>query len=379
MITRRAIKVPIHPLPSQEILIQKTFGCTRFIWNQMLADEQRFFNETGRRFIPTPACYKKQYPFLREVDSLALANVQMNQNKAFSNFSKNPGHFRFPKFKSKKKSPKSYTTNFQNKKAVYLTKDGIKLPKLGIVKATIYRSPPKNWILKSATISQTKFGRYFCSLLFEFNIPKSEEVLPTIENTIGLDYSSPLFYVDTNGYSPEKPHWFRVSEEKLAKLQCNLSRMKYGSKNYLKLLHKIQRLHEHIANQRKDFAHKESRRITNAYGAVCVEDIDLRAMSQSLKLGKSTMDNGFGMFRNFLAYKLTEQGKHLIYIDKWYPSSKTCCFCGGYNETLELGKKEWTCPHCGNTVPRDKGAAINIKNEGLRQFYAERQDITFAI
>lgn len=376
MIMRRAIKVPIYPIPSQETLIQKTFGCTRFIWNQMLSDEQRFYNETGKHFIPTPASYKKQFPFLKEVDSLALANVQMNQNQAFSNFLKNPGKFGHPEFKSKKKSKKSYTTNCLHNKSgetIFLTKDGIRLPKLGIVKARIYRFPNRRWTLKSATVSQTRSGRYFCSLLYEFEAPTPDEVLPTEENTIGLDYSSPLFYVDNNGYSPEKLRYFRNSGGKLAKLQRNLSRMKKGSKNYFKLLHKITRLHEHIANQRKDFAHKESRRIANACGAVCVEDIDLRAMSQSLKLGKSTMDNGFGMFRTFLGYKLAEQGKHLIYIDKWYPSSKTCCFCGGYNKFLKLGEEEWNCPHCGKIVSRNIGAAINIKREGLRQFYAECQ------
>ena len=374
MIMRRAIKFPIHPTPSQETLIQKTFGCTRFIWNQMLSDEQRVYNETGKHFTPTSASYKKQFPFLKEVDSLALANVQMNQNQAFSRFFKNPGKFGHPDFKSKKKSKKSYTTNcLKNKsgKTIFLTKNGIRLPKLGVVKATLYRFPNCQWILKSATISQTKSGRYFCSLLYKFEMPTPDEIFPTEENTVGLDYSSPLFYVDNNGYSPKKLRYFRNSEEKLAKLQHSLSRMKQGSKNYFKLLHKISRLHEHIANQRKDFAHKESGRIANAYGAVCVEDIDLKAIAQSLKLGKSTMDNGFGMFRTFLGYKLAEQGKHLIYIDKWYPSSKTCCFCGSYNKSLKLGEDKWACPHCGKIVPRDKGAALNIKREGLRQFYTE--------
>lgn len=369
MKVRRAIKIPIYPTEKQAVLIQKTFGCTRFIWNQMLSDEQRFYTETGSHFIPTPARYKKQFPFLKEVDSLALANVQMNQQRAFSNFLKNPHHFGFPKYKSRKKDRKTYTTNFQNGRG--LVKNGIVLPKIGIVKATLYRLPPKHWKLKSATISQTKTGKYFCSLLFEFKVDTPKEIFPTEENTLGLDYSSSLYYVDNNGYSPEKPKWFRVSEEKLAKLQRGLSRMKCGSKNYLKQLHKIQCLHEHIANQRKDFAHKESRRITNVCGAVCVEDIDLKAISQSLNLGKSTMDNGFGMFRNFLEYKLSEQGKHLIYIDKWFPSSKTCCYCGYYNKSLRLGETEWICPDCGKTVPRDQGAAVNIKREGLRQFYAE--------
>lgn len=241
-----------------------------------------------------------------------------------------------------------------------------------MVKATLYRTPPKSWILKTATVSQTKSGRHFCSLAYEFEVPTSAEVLPTIENAIGLDYSSPKFYVDDQGRSPEVPHWFRASEEKLAHEQRKLSYMKYGSKNYNKQLHKIQVLQEHIANQRKDFIHKESRRIANAYDAVCVEDLDLRGLSQALNFGKATMVNGFGMFRTALQYKLEEQGKHLIFIDKWFPSSKTCSCCGGYFGELKLGQAEWICPHCGQSIPRDKNVAINIKREGVRQFYAER-------
>ena len=201
-------------------------------------------------------------------------------------------------------------------------------------------------------------------------MPTPAEVLPTEDNAIGLDYSSPKFYVDDQGRSPDKMHWFRASEEKLAHEQRLLTNMKYGSKNYNRQLHKIQVLQEHIANQRKDFIHKESRRIANAYGAVCVEDLDLRGLSQALNFGKSTMDNGFGMFRTELQYKLAEQGKHLIFVDKWYPSSKTCSHCGGYFGELKLGQDEWVCPHCGKVISRDKNAGINIKREGIRQFYA---------
>lgn len=131
-------------------------------------------------------------------------------------------------------------------------------------------------------------------------------------------------------------------------------------------------LHEHIAKQRKDFVHKESRRITNTYGAICVEDINLRAMSQAMRLGKPTMDDGFGMFRDALKYKLEEQGKHLIKIDKWFPSSKTCSYCGEVNHDLQLEDRKWVCPHCGRLIQRDQNAGTNIKREGIRQFCAER-------
>lgn len=378
----RGVEFPIYPDVEQEVLIQKTFGCVRFIWNHMLSDEQEFYVATGEHYIPTPARYKTEFPFLKEVDSLALANTQLDLNRAFSDFFKNAGHFKHPGFKSKKKSKKSYTTNCQYNKSgatIYLTKDGIRLPKLGIVKAFLYRVIPTNWILKRATIKQTKTGKYFCVLQFEIEIPDPEEVLPTEENTVGLDYSSPHFYVDNNGYSPESIHWFRESERKLAHEQRLLSHLVYGSKNYEKQQQKIRHLYEHIANQRKDFIHKESRRIANVYGAVCVEDINLRAMSQTLRLGKSTMDNGFGMFRDALKYKLEEQGKHLIKIDEWFPSSKTCSYCGEANHDLQLEDREWVCPHCRRLIQRDRNAGTNIKREGIRQFYAERKSATKTI
>ena len=371
---QRAIKVRIYPNKEQQILFAKTFGCCRYVWNQMLADEERFYAETDTHFITTPAKYKTQASFLREVDSLALCNEQLALTKAFKNFFEDPKKFGHPSFKSKKRARKSYTTNchwYGTRSTIQLVHNGIKLPKAGIVKANIHRQPMPGWKLKAATISQSKSGKYFCSLLYEFKIQQPVEVLPIPENTIGLDYSSPLFYVDDQGHSPEKLCWFRESEKKLARLQRQLTRMNPGSKNYIEQQHKIKVLQEHIANQRKDFTHKESRRIANAYGAVCVEDLDLKAISRSLNLGKSTMDNGFGMFRTFLQYKLSEYGKHLIFVDKWYPSSKTCHHCGYINKGLALNDREWICPNCGTTVIRDLNAGQNIKDEGLRQFYGK--------
>ena len=180
-----------------------------------------------------------------------------------------------------------------------------------------------------------------------------------MENTLGLDYSSPLFYVDDHGRSPDKPRFFRAYESKLAKEQRKLSKMQYGSKNYLAQKKRVDKIHEKIANQRRDFCHQESRKIANSYAAVCVEDINLRSLSRSLKLGKSTLDNGFGMFRNFLEYKLQDQGKHFIKIDKWFPSSKTCNRCGYINIDLKLSDRIWLCPCCGELVMRDANAGRN--------------------
>lgn len=372
MVVQRAIKYAIDPTDEQKVFFAKTFGCCRFIWNQMLGDEQAFYAATDKHFVPTPAKYKNQFPFLKEVDSLALCNEQIALNKAFTGFfEKRSGH---PNFKSKKKTKLSYTTNNQfhnGKPTIQLVHNGIRLPKVGVVKANLHRLPKAGWRLKSVTVSQAKSGKYFCSVLFEYEEAVPAPVLPTEDTTLGLDYSSPLFYVDDSRHSPDIVHWFRAEEQKLGKLQRQLSRMQYGSKNYERQKQKFQVLHEHIANRRKDFAHKESRRIANAYDAVCVEDIDLRAISRSLHLGKSTLDNGFGMFRTFLEYKLNEQGKQLIWIDKWFPSTKTCHDCGFVNKDVVLGVSEWVCPECGVLHPRDENAALNIKKEGLRIRYAK--------
>ena len=256
----RAIEYPIYPTAEQASLIQRTFGCVRYIWNQMLADHNEFKAATDIDFTPTPAKYKKDAPFLKEVDSLALANTQLALNKAFSKFY-NEKNIGYPNFKSKKRDKKSYTTNNQIPKGggptIYIGDGFIHLPKVGNIPANLYRLPQSDWRLKNATVKQTKTGRYFCVLTFEFEID-IQEVQPSVKRGIGLDYSSPLFYVDSEGRSPEFPKPFRTAEAKLANEQHKLSRMKRGSKNYNKQLLKVQKLHEHIANQRKDFLHKLS-------------------------------------------------------------------------------------------------------------------------
>lgn len=368
----RAIKYRAYPTEEQEVLLAKTFGCVRFVWNHMLMDAQQFLNEAGTFFVPTPAKYKKEFPFLKEVDSGALCNTQLDLQNANDRHLESPKTVGTPRLKSKRKSKMSYTTNIHS----YKTKDGsvvytlalgyeaIKLPKIGWVKIKKHRLPDADWVLKSATVSCTRSGKYFISLLYEFE-KDIQPVVPTKETSLGLDYSSHDFYVDSNGKVANYPQFYRQSEEKLAKEQRKLSRMKVGSHNYDEQLHKVQLLHEHIANQRKNFCHTVSAAIAKQYDAVFVEDINLRGLAGSLKLGKSTNDNGFGMFRTMLEYKLTSQGKTFAKIDKWYPSSKTCSVCGFVKEDLMLADRVWTCSACNTTHNRDHNAAINIRNVGL--------------
>lgn len=372
----RAIKYRAYPTEEQEVLLAKTFGCVRFVWNHMLMDAQQFLNEAGTFFVPTPAKYKKEFPFLKEVDSGALCNTQLDLQDANDRHLESPKTVGTPRLKSKRKSKMFYTTNIHS----YKTKDGsvvytlalgyeaIKLPKIGWVKIKKHRLPDADWVLKSATVSCTRSGKYFISLLYEFE-KDIQPVVPTKKTSLGLDYSSHDFYVDSNGKVANYPQFYRQSEEKLAKEQRKLSRMKVGSHNYDEQLHKVQLLHEHIANQRKNFCHTVSAAIAKQYDAVFVEDINLRGLAGSLKLGKSTNDNGFGMFRTMLEYKLTSQGKTFAKIDKWYPSSKTCSVCGFVKEDLMLTDRVWTCSACNTTHNRDHNAAINIRNVGLLGLY----------
>lgn len=363
----RGYECVLYPDAEQRVFFAKSFGCVRFIWNKMLDAKKTHYQEHKKTLKITPAVFKKEFSFLKEVDSLALANAQLNLESAYKRFFKKEAGF--PKFKSKKFNKNSYTTNNQNGTvAVIGTESGyfIKLPKVGLVKMKLHRELPTDSVIKSATIKQSRSGKYFCTILFEKEIaaPKSVSIVP--DRVLGLDYSSGHFYIDSDGNAADYPKYYRQKEKQLRRAQQKLSRCKKGSQNRYKARTKVARIHEKIANQRKDFCHQLSRKITNSYDAVVVENLNLRGLSGALKLGKSTNDNGFGMFRTFLKYKLEDQGKQLIVIDRFYPSSKTCSECGYIHKELTLKDRSWICPSCGTFHNRDFNAAVNIRNEGLR-------------
>ena len=361
----------IYPTHGQAVLINKTFGCVRFIYNKMLADRIAIYEKykddkesLRKQKYPQPAHYKPEYPWLREVDSLALCNAQVDLNDAYNNLfsGKSVG---FPKFKSKKHDKRSYTTNNQKGSIRFIDNNTLRLPKLGDMHMKMHRQLPKDSTIKSATLSQTPTGKYYVSILVEYEI-EIKKIKPQVDKVIGLDYSSSTLYVDSEANRADYPKFYRRAEEKLKKGQRKLSRCKKGGKNYEKQRLKVAKLHEKIANQRRDYLHKKSRQIANAYDAVVIEDINMRNIAQGLNLAKSTNDNGYGMLKEYLAYKLADLGKELIVIDKWFPSSKLCHWCHYKNEKLTLGTREWICNGCGQKLERDQNAAINIKNEGCR-------------
>ena len=244
----------------------------------------------------------------------------------------------------------------------------LRLPKVGLVKIVQHRIISGDEKIKSATITRTPSGKYYVSILVEY-----DKIIPEIElskdKVIGLDYASHSFYVDSQGREADYPKFYRKAQDKLAREQRKLANMKYGSNNYHKQKIKVARVHEKVANQRLDWIHKLSIQLANEYDIVCVEDMNMQNMARSLKLGKSTNDNGFGMFRDILACKLADRGKAFVKIDKWFPSSKMCRHCGSINHELTLSDRVWTCG-CGATINRDENAAINIMNEGLRMLFS---------
>jgi len=366
----KAYNFRIYPNEEQEILINKTFGCVRLVYNKMLSERKDIYEqykdnkeELKKYKNPTPAKYKKEFEFLKEVDSLALANAQMNLQTAYSNFFRDV-KIGFPKFKSKHKSSKKYTTNNQNG-TIRIQDDKIKVPKLGFIKVKQHREIPKDYMIKSCTISKSPSGKYYISILVEFEKIIQPKIIQQ-ENVIGLDFDMKNLYTDNQGIRADYPKFYRKEQEKLSKAQRILSKCKIGSNNRNKQRIKVVILHKKIANQRKDFLHKKSRELVNKYDAIIIEDLNMKSMSQCLHFGKSVADNGWGMFTTFLRYKLEEEGKQLIKVSKWYPSSKTCNDCGNVNKELTMADRNWICNSCGSILDRDYNAAKNIREEGIR-------------
>ena len=362
---QRAYRFRIYPDREQEKLIHKTFGCCRFVYNCMLSERKEIYEKTGKTVRLTPAKYKKEYVWLKEVDSLALANVQLHLEAAYQKFFRGE-KAGFPKFKSKRRSRKSYTTNVVNGN-IRLENGKLRLPKVGFIKIRQHRPVPEEYILKSVTVSMEGSGKYYASLLYEYFVSESQAAgkMPEEMTILGIDFAMRGLAVFSNGEHVEYPMYYRKSQKKLAREQRKLSHCKRGSRGYERQRKKVAKCHEKIRDQRRDYLHKLSREIADSYDAVSVEDIDMKAMSGSLNFGKSVMDDSFGMFRVMLRYKLEEQNKNLVKVGRFFPSSKMCSRCGNVKKELALSERIYQCG-CGNCMDRDVNAAVNIREEGRR-------------
>ena len=363
----RAFEFRIYPNRAQKELLAKTFGCVRLVYNHYL-DRKKQLWEESKQSMSYNACakdltsLKKEKEFLKEVDSIALQQSLRHLDTAYSNFFKRKDNG-YPRFKSKRRGKQSYTTMNVNHN-IRIEKGRIRLPKLGEVKIRQHREIPEEWTLKSVTVKRVPSGKYYVSILFEYESQICER---EINNVLGLDFSMSELYVTSEGERCGYPKYFRQAEQRLARAQRRLTKMQKGSANYLKQKVTVAKIHEKIANQRKDFLHKRSHQIAETYDAVSIEDLNMQGMSKALHFGKSVHDDGWGMFTRMLEYKLADRGGKLVKIDRWYPSSQMCSGCGHIvPEVKDLGVRVWFCDWCLEYHERDENAATNIRDEGHR-------------
>lgn len=374
----KTYKFRLYPNKEQEIILNKTFGCTRFVFNQMLNERQEVYSELKndkdklyKHKYKTEKQYKEEFGWLKEIDAIAIQQARVDLDMAYKNFFQSQSGKRkgkkigFPKFKSKKNNRQTFRTiNVNNNIDIVFENRRLKLPKLKWVKYSDDRQ--FNGIIKNVTVEKTPTGKYFASILVEENIETKIHQVNSDSKAIGLDYNSKNMFTSNENQVAGYPRFYRKYEKKLAKEQRKLAKKQKGSSRRNKQRVKVARVHEKIINSRKDFQQKLSTQIVKEYDIIGVETLNMVGIARSLNLAKSTFDNSWGSFVNMLEYKCEWYGKHLVFADKFYASTKTCSNCGYKNTELTLADREWDCPICHAHHNRDVNAGINLMNNAIK-------------
>lgn len=370
-VIQKAFKVTLQPSRTQSILINKTIGCARFVYNHFLAlRKEMYFLE--KKTLNYGSCsqaltqLKKEIEWLREVDKFGLQNALKNLETAYKNFfadlkkPKAKRRFDFPKFKKKHSFKQSYKTNLTNGN-IRVDENYLKLPKLGWIR--FHKFQEITGSIVNVTVNRTTTGKYIASILCETEI----SVHSHTTESIGVDLGVKSYLVTSNNEVVDNPKYYRTQQRKLRKANKKLSRSQKDSSNRVKAKNKLARVHERIAHQREDFLHKLSTRLIRDNTIICLEDLAVKNMVKNRKLSKSIMDCGWSMFVSMLEYKALWHDRVIQKVSRFYPSSKMCSCCGYINPEIEdLKIREWVCPKCNACHLRDFNAAINIRNEGLR-------------
>lgn len=376
-IVQKGIKVRLYPTEEQEILIDKTIGCCRFVHNQTLENCKQSYEQTkhfpskkerSANLVPL----KEANDFLKEVDACALQQSVRDLNSALDNFFKNRSHFGFPKFKSKHSLKQSYRTPGGRSNIGIIDNKHIKLPKVGKVKTKKFFMPDVYKIF-NITVEKTPTGKYYASICIETEV----HPLPKTGKQVGFDLGLKDLLIGSDETRFSRPKFTYVFKDKLAEEQHRLSKMRTKleraklnldeCKNYQKQKRKVAKLHEHIANCAKDFNHKLSRKLVEEYDLLAFENLNVDGMKKNHYLAYSISDVRWSQLLNFIRYKCLWHGKEFRQVDRFYASSKICSCCGTYHKDIvnSLKVREWTCPDCETHHDRDVNAAINILNQAL--------------
>ena len=366
----KAIKIRIYPSDEQKKFINKQLGCCRVVYNSCLAYRRDKYEKEGISITSSQSInyiveLKKEREWLKEVHSKVLQQSVMDMNSSYKNFFER--RCGFPKFKSKK----DYEQKCRFPKDAFIGVRGNRIDLIKSLKDIHFKCSVRDEIylnknqdkVHSLTLTKTKSEQYYLSVL----VDKQIEPKPQTTSVIGIDLGIKDFVITSEGQVFENLHFKKSETNKLKRLQRQLSRKQPNSKNREKTRIKLAKLNQKIRNKKLHYLHQVSNQLVSENQIICMEDLNIKGMMRNHNLAESISEMNFGEFKNLLTYKCLQYGRQLVFIDRFYPSSKTCHCCGYVNKSLKLSDRQWVCPECNSVIDRDLNAAMNIKDEGLRK------------